>query len=669
MRLQCACFPARIATRRFSQGSAVAGFPLGDLFRAGASTELEPAHLQGVAFDLMAERAAHTGTDMRNKSEYVHSAVRTVVYVYLYVFLEWLFFMTKPSFLGTHPWLVRIGALFTGVWPFLAAALILHASICILAWAADKLGRNALSGALLRVVPALVIASTALILVDNFTYTTFRWGIVKTTPYTATLYWILFLVIFIVALRHVSARTRLKPKIACALLGISALSLALSSMGSELGKPHYRLIHSGKPLPNIVFFASDGVNASHLSAYGYQRDTSPNLNEWLAQSLVAENAFTNSGMTTGSLTAMMTGKYPATNKVFYPPQTLTGESAYQHLPAVLRQLGYDSLQESLPYYGDAMSLNWLDSFNYANGRKLHWSETKNSSAVLQVSSQFARRIRDRLQGRIEQLLLIRHMTDDYAAVTSEEGATGLVVSDKERMNRVFNFIRNAHRPFFIHIHLMGTHCCKWHAKLKPFQVPATATQAEKDDAAFDNVILQSDRYFGQMMELLRKQRLVDNTLVIYSSDHIKGWDFRGQIPLIFIFPGGAHKGHITTTVQMIDVAPTVLDYLNMDIPSWMEGKSILRDDFSQYRPIFVSYRAQYLDKASHHAVIGPPTFDLAKDGLVICNRWYILSLADDKIASGSIPTYHGACDTSRLPDLTAAKMIITKHLSERGFRF
>lgn len=607
------------------------------------------------------------------RNKYVYSCVRVIVLIYLYVFMEWLFFVTKPSFLSVYPLLNRGLAIFISVWPFLILALFLHACMCVLGWLLSSYGTTYMASSLaVRVVPAFIVSALTIILVDNFTYTAFHWGIVKTNIYTIPLYWAIFLGSFVLMIARRAEPSRRLSIFSTILLATSAVLFAGSALANKVDHTSIGSRNSDGALPNIIMFASDGVNASHLSAYGYMRDTTPNLDKWLDRALVAENAFTNSGMTAGSLTAMMTSKYPATTKVFYPPQTLHGSDAFEQLPEILRQLGYSSLQETVYPYADAMTLNWQDSFDYANGRKLHWSVTRFAGSM-QTSEQLARRISNRARSRAEQLLLIRKMNDDYAAVTSNKMEIGKFMSDADRMSAVLDFIRHAKQPFFIHIHLMGTHlngaqCCMWQGG-GVFKVGFDATPSQKSSNALDNAIFQSDKYFGKMMDLLGRLHLFDKTVVVYTSDHATGWDFRSRVPMIFIFPADAHVGRVEQPTQLMDVAPTLLDYLGFNIPGWMEGRSLLHDEMSMYYPIFVGYHAIYWDPSAPRASIGPPMYNLGQDGLLICDRWYVLALASHKITTGKVADFQGACDDSRLPSNDRAKALMTNHLHKRGFEF
>lgn len=596
-------------------------------------------------------------------NSYIQSFVRVVLYVFAYMFLEWLFFVTKPSILSGEPMTSRVVALFVGSVPFLAIALVLQLFLCLAAFLFDRLGHQPSLGSLaLKIVPALVAACTALMLVDNFTYTVFRVGLVNAKNYVMPAYWALLVIVFIWSIKRRHVEARYKPWLAGTAVTISVALLLWCATSSSYAGPGMRLYSRGN-LPNIIFFASDGVSADHTSAYGYGRETTPNLDKWLDRALVADNAFTNSGKTTSSLTSMMTGKYPATLKLFLPPQTLKGDDAYQHLPGILRRLGYRSIQETIRWWADSYELHWVESFDYANGRKLYWPVGSRLPKKLQTPVQFAAETHERLTDRIDQLLLIKKMPNPYAEVTKGSEGDPLDTSDETRMARVLDFIRDAKQPFLIHVHLMGTHCCTFLPKVRHFSATFYPDAAQRTMAAYDDTILQSDRYFGEMMDLLQSRHMLHNTIVVYTSDHDENWNFRSHVPLIILFPHGDHAGHVETTSQLLDVAPTLLDYLGTGIPTWMEGKSLLRHDLKRDRPVFVAYEPFY------PVVMNSPTFDLSVEGMVVCQRWYTLDLQDGKVSSGDIPTYKDKCPASMLPDNQRAKEMMSKHLHERGFKF
>ena len=96
-----------------------------------------------------------------------------------------------------------------------------------------------------------------------------------------------------------------------------------------------------------------------------ERDTTPAIRELAITALVADNAFSNSGTTPGSVISIYTGKYPTKTRLVNPPDILRG-LIYEHLPGILHSLGYMTVQITVPHYLDANELNVLDGFDKVN---------------------------------------------------------------------------------------------------------------------------------------------------------------------------------------------------------------------------------------------------------------------------------------------------------------
>jgi arylsulfatase A-like enzyme len=93
--------------------------------------------------------------------------------------------------------------------------------------------------------------------------------------------------------------------------------------------------------PNVVLVGVDTLRADHLGLYGYQRDTSPNLDAWAAGATVYDNCIASTPRTTQSLASIFTGKYPHRIGVRYLndglPQTQLA------LAEVLKNAGYKTV--------------------------------------------------------------------------------------------------------------------------------------------------------------------------------------------------------------------------------------------------------------------------------------------------------------------------------------
>lgn len=608
------------------------------------------------------------------ESTYCKNFNRTLRYAFLYTFLGWLFLITKPSFMGGWSWEDKVIALVTVSGGTATVAVLVHTLLSLISIVNKRLVR--LNEILNITTPSLLAAIISLMLLDNFSYTVFGWGIINSGREWAVLYWIFIFIFFYWHINREQTFFSKKTNYIPIIIFFASISTTLYLYTTTASYQAPKITESSPPssLPNIIFFASDGVNADHLSAYGYYRETSPNLDKRLKKSLFIENAYTNSSWTTGSLTSMMTGKYPATTKVMYPPYILSGKDAYQNFPRILREIGYRSQQETVRYYADGPDLNWKGSFMYANGRRVTSNIFNGFPLGLQKSIFLGGRMLSRLFDRIGKIFFIRKMVDRYAAVTSGVDSSVYAVTDTTRMNRALDFMTKKEHPFFIQIHLMGTHCCQFHPKKKIFHTDDIKNNKAKTIALYDDTILRSDYWFGKMIQTLKERSLLKHTIIIYSSDHNMGWSFKERVPLIIFFPKGNPSGSMKSVVQLVDVAPTILDYLGVPIPSWMEGSSLLDDDFSSNTPIYSVYRLDRTHfKGSKHEILakisnmGPPTFGLKKAGLVICNRWFTLDIITGKIKAGQSNQKTNSCTQKEIPSKAHAADMIRSHLESRGF--
>lgn len=98
-----------------------------------------------------------------------------------------------------------------------------------------------------------------------------------------------------------------------------------------------------------------------------------------------------------------------------------------------------------------------------------------------------------------------------------------------------------------------------------------------------------DDQFGRLMEYLDKEGLRDNTLVIFMSDHGEmngdhGLYWKGayfyeglvHVPLIMSHPSFKKGLRSSALVELVDIAPTIMDMVTGEVPYYMQGKSLLK---------------------------------------------------------------------------------------------
>lgn len=123
----------------------------------------------------------------------------------------------------------------------------------------------------------------------------------------------------------------------------------------------------------------------------------------------------------------------------------------------------------------------------------------------------------------------------------------------------------------------------WHGKRQPHEI-------RRARAGYYGNIHFIDHQIGHVMHYMNSGGLLDNTLIIFISDHgdmmgdhhlwRKTYAYEGSahIPFIVTLPRamrGAAKTHVNAPVCLQDVMPTILDACGVDIPDSVDGKSVL----------------------------------------------------------------------------------------------
>jgi hypothetical protein len=620
----------------------------------------------------------------KSSLSWIYLYLITFLAAYLYIFNEWLFAVTKPSFVN--------GLAITQQLQIFLAISALLASLCFLALLPLVIlsllpPLRSYTDILIKLgvfLPAVIGAALILIMVDNFTYTVFKWGIVSTEGWNRILYGLGFIVVIghsyrsmlntLVRLNRHTMIWGIQSKWILSLLtGVLLLSLAALLLPDRTRVAPFSTITTTniKRMPHILLITADGVNASHTSLYGYQRDTTPNLQKLAESAVVSENAFSNASQTGGSVVSIYTGKYPAKTRVFWIPNMLKGDDAYEHLPGILRSHGYRTVQITVPLFLDPAKLNLLNGFDEVKfNQAVHSKYLNQISRVLQrEKALFTDEILKRLIDRVRHIFFITKMGNPYFLVTTMPAER----VDMERWENLRHEIQTAKQPLFVHIHLMVTHGKTFNPVEQKFSAgQAVATQPDWSDDFYDDSILEVDKNVGELVDYLREMDLLDKTVLIIGSDHGQRHKQLKRVPLMFRFPNGEYAGRINANVQNLDMAPTLLDYIGIDQPDWMRGNSLIADDLAQ-RPIFgvseIDPQEWSADNVTSVVQERPPAgFDIYILATVIyCTKWYSLNLYTMSWESGTVDGSTTACQSGReITDKLAFQWIL-EHLQENGF--
>ena len=373
-----------------------------------------------------------------------------------YVFLEWMFFATKPSILSYYTTTENLSIFF--LLPLFIFLSLLPAAIILIL--SDLFLLKRFRFRIVSTIPAFIYASIAFLLLDNFTNTMF--GIYSGSFQGAGRFCYLAGYIALFSYFYWKSGTEENngedaqklSSSSLAVLVCFTIALVCAAGLRDVDKldDYKGGISSNSELPNILILSSDGINDRNTSAFGYERNTTPFIKALRDKTLVSTNHFSNSAFTGASVISLLTGKLPATTHVIYQPDGLRGVDAYEHLPGILKKLGYMNADISIRYYADTLDMNLLDGFDEANGRG------RNINHLFQVyepvfsafSAQgvFLRQILDRLYGRLLHILGVQDLEDAYELVTRAVDLGETVSIDDERIAQLYDFIDRAVQPFF-----------------------------------------------------------------------------------------------------------------------------------------------------------------------------------------------------------------------------
>jgi arylsulfatase A-like enzyme len=514
----------------------------------------------------------------------------------LFWVIEWLFHYTRLSWLrfsGPVP-AMMIGSkvMSAGILLGCCAQVVLEAMLLLANRLVPKLARWA---SVLAYGPeAAVLTITTVMFIDNVSYSFFKLG-VTTLPLEAVVWYRLAIGITLLMIWVYAAHTDLTEKLWPRRIRLAALGTVVC--GSMIGylvpwtvepAPDTGLAAGtvAKSRPNILIISIDGVESEYLSVYGYEKDSTPFLSSLARTMTIYHNHYTNNCCTTGALVSLWTGQTPLEHGVIYSPATLNASRATKHLPAMLRQLGYTTHQIGDEFYANAFKAGLRHGFDTVNFQSTSglfegnnpykfWPQKFNESETTFIN-QVKNRITRRLQSIKDPLVAAFTADPSLPDISDTKPYEPNPISiDAQTLSQVAKLIKNAKDPWFVHVHLLGTHGFLWSPANDMFTKGMTVNQQEQIEFYLGS-ILDSDRAIEGLFKEFPDQ--LQNSLIIITSDHNMKWATKKPLPLLIHTPGQTTNRHVTDYLtQLSDIAPTILSLINVPIPDWMTGRPILEN--------------------------------------------------------------------------------------------
>ena len=319
----------------------------------------------------------------------------------------------------------------------------------------------------------------------------------------------------------------------------------------------------------LVFF--DTMRHDHAGCYGYARDTTPNIDRLAAEGALFKNSYCTDVPTQPCYTSVFTGKRGMTTGVDCHGQreeTIGGRTAT--FPQVLAENGIVTAAVSTLY----RFRRWFAKgfTHYMQPSMKTWLQHVTAD---QVNEQAVPWLRAHAS---EDFFLFLHYWDPHTPynLAPESYLKRFYSGDPyDPANRSLDDLRS--RPimdFFI----SGGAVPELRRGLTDFEYPI---------AQYDAEIAYADERFGEVLHVLSEEKVLDDTLVIFTSDHGEAMNEHGvyydhmdayeqvtHVPLVIRYPERVKQTEIEALVQHIDFAPTILEAFGVDCPPEFEGRSL-----------------------------------------------------------------------------------------------
>ncbi len=395
----------------------------------------------------------------------------------------------------------------------------------------------------------------------------------------------------------------------CAILGLQACSK------TEL-----------EPRHNILLITIDTLRADHLSSYGYPRTTSPAIDRLAAEGVRFELPIVQWPKTAPSFASIFTATYPKDNGIVRK----VGEQLpyeFKMLAEVLADHGYAT--RAVVANGAVAS-----EFHFNQGFDEYiesWKLAPPSEKVQNTSAEMITELAKTLMGNHDPdkpYFLWVHYLDPHFPYEAPQPWTDRFQGDESYDGSVKIDI-SRDRP-----------------KRQMTGIGFTQVLGGSDELAFyvaryDAEISYVDAQIGALLDHLGSQGLLERTLTVVSSDHGEslgdhnyffdhgrfGFQPGLRVPLIFTYPGVIEPRVETGAVELITLAPTLLEAAGVLLEEhrWMQGHSLWPlligdESASKRRPIAFS-EAGYAVERKWQRIILDGRFKLIYARAVPEQRW------------------------------------------------
>ena len=438
---------------------------------------------------------------------------------------------------------------------------------------------------------------------------------------------------------------RLAIELAAALVAALVWGEPLSTAPLDDPRPLRSVAAEGAP--DVFLISMDTTRADHMSTYGYDRETSPNLTALAADGLNFTQARSPAQWTVPGHASMLTGLYPTRHGAHYVGGWSAGPAIYGRKRVFPLAEDRTTLAEVLHDRGWATAgfvanfANLYRGFGMAQGFQRYEDQPgllfRPAPHVVGFVQQFSpafmkkpfRGARDINAAALAWLDQVPSSRPAFVFMNYLEPHHWIAAPPYDLWARDLpHAARLARKGLFTHA------------------IPANLSKEERDfvTANYDGQILAMDAALGELVADLKKRGRYENALIVVTADHgelLGEHDMVGHggrmmyegllhVPMVVKLPGAARpRAGIDNPVQLVDILPTVLQTIGAPVPAGVQGsplQQVARNSLAEedINPEFVSFYGEVYNRALRVFYDGPYKliassrgerllFDLTKD--------------------------------------------------------
>lgn len=396
---------------------------------------------------------------------------------------------------------------------------------------------------------------------------------------------------------------KIKLSLTTKITGVSLLALvfmAFNSKGFDLQEPSKKVAVVKNKKPNIIFLLTDDQRYNALGCMGNKEIRTPHIDKLAEQGVVFTNNYNNTAICMGSRASIMTGMYEHKTGCNFTHGPLSKEKFQKSYPVLLRDAGY--FTGFTGKFGFAVKETGLENSSYNKKEDMpeaefDWWAGWPSQGYYQTAKN-------------------EHMVkyaEDYPHVSTALGAAAVdFLQQAKKQSKPFCLsvsFKAPHSPVSPDPKFDDVYASKTFTKPENFGLKGAEHLPEQskkgrqytklnkkylsdyDKALADyyQLIYGVDQAVGMIYAELDKQGLLENTIIIYTTDngyYLGAHAFGGKVlpyeegaraPLIvsgpkkYIKNPGSRSNALTGSIDMM---PTILDYAGVSIPNNVDGLSI-----------------------------------------------------------------------------------------------